>query len=345
MGNSVIYHLRHGIVIGTIERNGISAGHIRLHANGGTVLPVGNQTLSVTFTPTDATDYTTATATVSLTVTAGSKVTPTITWPAPAAITFGAALSGTQLNATASVQGEFAYSPALGTVLGAGTQTLSVTFTPTDTTDYTTAISSVSLTVSKATPAITWATPAAITYGTALGATQLNATSGGVAGSFVYTPAVGTVLNIGTQTLSTTFTPTDTTDYTNATATTSLTVNQDATTTTVSLPSSASLGASVKLTATVIPASATGSVTFKNGSTTLGTATLSKGTATLTLAATTANGFALGSDSITALYVGDSNDLGSTSSAATLTLTESTTTAVTASTSSIALGSSSATQT
>ena len=49
-------------------------------------------------------------------------------------------------------------------------------------------------TVSVTTPTITWATPAAITYGTALSATQLNATSS-VAGTFVYTPASGTILN------------------------------------------------------------------------------------------------------------------------------------------------------
>ena len=68
------------------------------------------------------------------------------------------------------------------------------------------------ITVSKATPAITWPTPAAITYGTALSATQLNATGRrSVPGTFVYTPASGTVLGAGVgQTLSVTFTPTDT---------------------------------------------------------------------------------------------------------------------------------------
>ncbi len=79
-----------------------------------------------------------------------SKVTPVITWANPAAITYGTALSGTQLNATASVPGTFAYSPAAGAVLNAGTQTLNVTFTPTDTTNYATATASVSLVVNKA---------------------------------------------------------------------------------------------------------------------------------------------------------------------------------------------------
>jgi hypothetical protein len=82
--------------------------------------------------------------------------------------------------------------------------------------------SSKTLTVSKVTPAVTWTTPAGISYGTALSATQLNATatyqSGGspatVAGTFTYTPAAGTILSAGNnQTLSVHFVPTDTTDF------------------------------------------------------------------------------------------------------------------------------------
>jgi hypothetical protein len=79
-----------------------------------------------------------------------NKAVPVITWPAPAAITYGTALSGAQLNATASVAGAFVYSPAAGKVLAAGTQTLSVKFTPTDTTDYTTATATRTLTVNPA---------------------------------------------------------------------------------------------------------------------------------------------------------------------------------------------------
>jgi len=272
-----------------------------------------------------------------------TQVMPTVTWSTPTAIAYGTALNSAQLNATASVLGSFTYLPAAGTVLGAGTQTLSATFMPTDTTDYTTATKSVSLMVGQATPIITWSAPAAITFGTALSATQLNATAS-VTGTFAYTPAAGTVLGVGTQTLSVTFTPNDTIDYNTATDTVSLTVNKDTTTATVSIANSATLGASVTLMAAVSPASSTGTVTFKNGSTTLGTGTLSGGTASMTLAATTANGFAVGSNSISAVYAGDNNDSGSTSSAATLTVTEGTTTTVTASPSSIALGSSSSTQ-
>lgn len=80
---------------------------------------------------------------------------PTITWNNPAAITYNAPLTATQLNATASGQGgvalagTFTYSPALGTVLTPGAQTLSVTFTPSDTA-YSPVTKSVSIVVYKA---------------------------------------------------------------------------------------------------------------------------------------------------------------------------------------------------
>jgi len=181
----------------------------------GTVLKAGVQSLTVTFSPANPAAFTTATATVSLTV---NRATPAITWAAPAAITYGIALSGAQLRAASKVAGTFAYSPAVGTVLTVGLQTLSVAFTPTDTVDYASATATQKIIVIPAKPSITWATPAPIAYGTALSATQLNATSP-VPGTFAYTPAAGTVLAAGTQTLSVTLTPADTTDYSTATAT------------------------------------------------------------------------------------------------------------------------------
>ena len=63
------------------------------------------------------------------------------------------------------------------------------------------------LNVNQAVPVITWASPAAITYGGALGSSQLNATAT-IAGTFVYTPPAGTVLPAANgQTLSVVFTP------------------------------------------------------------------------------------------------------------------------------------------
>lgn len=153
-----------------------------------------------------------------------TQATPSISWKNPAPITYGTPLGSAQLNAVSSVAGTFIYSPAAGMVLNAGTQTLSVTFTPNDATDYTTAKAAVKLVVNQATPTITWANPAPITYGTALSGTQLNATAT-VSGSFAYTPALGTVLSAGTQTLSVSFTPADSIDYTTATASVTLVVN------------------------------------------------------------------------------------------------------------------------
>lgn len=83
---------------------------------------------------------------------------------------------------------------------------------------YTAVTGIATLTISQATPVITWANPADITQGTALGGTQLNATAN-VPGTFAYDPPAGTVLPTGSnQTLSTTFTPADSLNYTTATA-------------------------------------------------------------------------------------------------------------------------------
>jgi hypothetical protein len=65
----------------------------------------------------------------------------------------------------------------------------------------------------------------------------------------------------------------------------------------------------VTFTAAVNPSAAIGTVTFKDGNKTLGTAALSGGSASISL-----NTLAVGSHSITAVYSGDTNDNGSTSS-------------------------------
>jgi hypothetical protein len=74
------------------------------------------------------------------------------------------------------------------------------------------------------TPAITWSNPPAIVYGTALGTNQLNATSS-VDGTFVYSPAAGTIFPAGSNYLLTAvFTPKDLANYTLATNSVSLNV-------------------------------------------------------------------------------------------------------------------------
>jgi hypothetical protein len=70
------------------------------------------------------------------------------------------------LNATANVPGVFAYIPPVGTVLTAGTDTLALVFTPTDTNDYQILADTVSVVVSPAFLAVT-ASNASRVYGQA----------------------------------------------------------------------------------------------------------------------------------------------------------------------------------
>lgn len=87
------------------------------------------------------------------------------------------------------------------------------------------------------------------------------------------------------------------------------------TTTLTTSATSVTSGASVTLTATVAPSAATGTVTFLSGTTTLGSGTLASGVATL---ATTS--LPVGTDSVTAVYGGDTNYTTSTSSAVSITV-------------------------
>jgi hypothetical protein len=257
-------------------------------------------------------DMSSITESIKVTDAVSIVLTPVITWPTPSPISYGTPLSATQLDATADVPGAFTYSPVLGTQLPLGTQTLKVTFTPNDTTLYTTATAQVSLLVNQTRPVVTWPTPSPITYGTALSASQLDASTT-VAGTFAYSPALNSVLSAGSQTLAVTFTPTDTVDYGAATAQVTLVVNKGATSTSViSSPNPSTSGQGVTLNATITPpgaGAATGSVIFTDSVTgALGTALIGAGNvATLTTTALTANG----SHVITATYSGDTNVLGS----------------------------------
>ena len=80
------------------------------------------------------------------------------------------------------------------------------------------------LTVTRLTPAISWSSPNAVVYGTALGAGQLNASSA-TSGTFTYNPAPGTLLAVGARTLSVELIPSNSSVYSNAAASVSLTVN------------------------------------------------------------------------------------------------------------------------
>ena len=70
---------------------------------------------------------------------------------------------------------------------------------------------------------LTWRNPANITYPTPLSGVQLNAVAN-VPGTYLYSPAAGTVLNPGTYTLLVRFTPTSNSQYGPATASVTITV-------------------------------------------------------------------------------------------------------------------------
>jgi MBG domain (YGX type) len=203
------------------------AGTLAYDPAAGTVLTAGTHTLMVTFTPTNTAKYSKAAASVTLTV---DRAMLTVT-AEDASRVYGAANPTLTDTITGFVNGD------TSTVVS-GTATLSTmatTSSPVGTypitaaqgtlaaANYTFSFVNGTLTVDKATPAITWATPAPISAGTALSATQLDATSS-VAGTMVYTPAAGTVLPAGSHKLSVSFTPTSTTDYTTASDSVTLTV-------------------------------------------------------------------------------------------------------------------------
>jgi Big-like domain-containing protein/MBG domain-containing protein/Kelch motif protein len=168
------------------------------------------------------------------------KATPVIAWPTPADITYGTALSGTQLSATASsngnpVAGAFAYTPAAGTVLNAGNgQTLTADFVPADTTDYNSVSgTTVHINVLRATPTITVTDPAPTYDGTAktASATATGVNGAAVSGTFAFTykdsssNPIASPTNAGTYSVTASFTSSDS-NYNNAAATGTLTIQQ-----------------------------------------------------------------------------------------------------------------------
>ena len=188
----------------------------------GTLLGVGNQTLTAQFVPTDAVDYSAVLSSVSVNV---GQQAPVVTWN-PSPVVFGSPLSAAQLNATSNVPGTFVYTPAIGSLLGVGNQTLSVQFVPNDAVNFSAVSSTANINVAQQTPVVTW-NPAAVVYGSPLSAAQLNATAN-VPGTFVYTPAIGSVLGAGNQTLSVQFVPDDAVNFSAVSSTASINVGQQA---------------------------------------------------------------------------------------------------------------------
>jgi hypothetical protein len=206
----------------------------------GATLTAGAQVLKTTFTPTDTTNYSTATAQVTIQVNAVAAATIALqesanpitfgqneTLTATVAGSDGKPFSGGTASFTSDGNAISSATVANGSAavivssLTAGTHQIGVSYTNGSQAEPLT--TSASLTVTKATPVLTWPTPTPIFTVTPLSGSQLNATAAGangasLPGTFVYSPTAGTNLPAGSQTLSTTFTPTDAVDYNIATA-------------------------------------------------------------------------------------------------------------------------------
>ncbi|NBS79612.1 hypothetical protein EBS57_07355, partial [bacterium] len=188
----------------------------------------GTSNHTVTFTPADTVNYNPVSCTVGVTVNPGVLNSSNIAFNAPANLVY----SGTQKAFTATAPGvstDFTYSyrgidgTSYGPTSTPPTNPGNYAVTATVTNPNYTGSATQSLTITKATPSITWATPASIRDGTALSASQLNATAS-VAGSFVYSPPSGTTLATGAHTLQVSFTPTETANYNSVSASVSLLV-------------------------------------------------------------------------------------------------------------------------
>ena len=241
------------------------------------------------------------------------KATPEITWAAAAPITYGSALTNTTLNASASVPGVFAYTPGAGVVPPAGDRTLSVSFVPSDTSNYVSSSASNTLVVVQA-PLTLTANSSSRSFGTTNPTFTVMST--GVVNNDVITTAATTNANVSSAPGSYAVVPsasgTNAANYKLNIINGTLTITQAKTTTSlISSAPSLVTGSSVTYTANVATAvvgTPTGSIQFLSGATVLSTVPLTGLTA-----AYTTNTLPIGSNSITAIYQGDTNFSASTS--------------------------------
>jgi len=274
----------------------------------------------------------------------------TINWPPPAAIPYGTALSNIQLDATAAdnanapgtaIPGSFVFTPPAGTVLNAGGNTLSVAFTPTDTTDYASAMKRVPLEIDPdGTTTTLMDVVSPIYYGQIIADVAIESTSSqGPApldgGTIVFyingapscvlpavspvqgicPPSTGANENAGTYAIYSAYVPIpgDGNFSPSVSKTYSVVVQPDPTTTTLLPAGTSPPGLPVTFTATVgdiYYSPVTGYVTFSDGNTPLATVAVS---ASQTAAYTTAT-LPIGVHSIQACFVASQNFKASCSS-------------------------------
>ena len=315
----------------TITSGGVTLGTGTITSSNGTViitttvLPVGSDLITATYSGDSTNNSATGTTTQTVTKASPAETLTSSTNPSVfnQSVTFTAKLP---TNATGTV-----IFTSGATTLGTSTVTNGVATLATSTlpagsdpiaaaysgdANNNTATASLTQTVNKTTPAVTVTTSGPSTFGSPVTITTtlpigttgtVTVTSGGVTlGSGPVNPTTGTVvitttaLPVGGDPITSTYGG----DSNNnpATGTTTQTVNKA--TPVVTLTSStnpSTTGQSVTFTAT-LPSGATGTVIFTSGATPLGTSALAGGVATATTSS-----LPVGSDPITATYSGDGN--------------------------------------
>jgi hypothetical protein len=220
-----------------------------------------------------------------------------------------------QLNGTTPLDGMFVYSPAAGTVLSAGSEQLSVTFTPNDTANYTSSSKTVSLSVSPATLTI-FANSYTRLYGLANPVFQGSIT--GTQNGDIFTESFSSAASVSSDPGQYPIVPAASggrlSDYVQVIQNGTLTVTKAPVviTTALSTPSIA-YGLNVTMTANVASTTSgvpTGTIKFLDNGNAVGSAVLTNGIATFTTA-----GLQVGTHVIVPVYSGDTDFIASAASA------------------------------
>jgi hypothetical protein len=182
--------------------------------NGSTTAPTGAGTYAVSASPSSSNYSGSASGTLIVSPLAASVVLGNLT------PTYDGTAKPVSVTVTPTVAYSVRYNGAFNPPTVAGSYNVVATVTDPNYTGSATG----TLVIQKATPVVTWAQPAPIMFGSALGPNQLNA-SAPANGTIAYSPGAGTVLLPGAnQTLSATFSPNDPANYNTVTATTTITV-------------------------------------------------------------------------------------------------------------------------
>jgi len=256
-----------GSIAGSFIYTSATPSVISLVDNVATVAGAGSSAITATFTPTDSTNYNTATTNMTVTV---AKVSPRFNWPSVSK-TFGDGQFNMFPYVFRNLTGSFTYSSAntsvitmngrTATITGVGTSEITATFTPDDVNNYILGTTTtMTVTVGKASPILETWTAVTKNFGDGTFTLTPPAVTGSLAGVFTYsseTPSVislsgssASVVGSGTSAITATFTPTNTANYNIAMTTMTATVGLGTQSSLAVSPTSVIYGSTLALTST-----------------------------------------------------------------------------------------------